>query len=445
MFDNLSTKLQKIFSKLKSYGKLSPKQVKAALREVRLALLEADVNFKVVKDFISRVEEKAVGREVLESLTPAQQVIKIVQDELTNLMGTSTSKLVFASTPPTILMLVGLQGSGKTSATVKLAYYLKNQGKNPLIVAADTYRPAATEQLETLASESGIKVFSKPKAPPDSIAEEGVKDASSKGYDVVIIDTSGRMHADEAMMEELKTVKKKTSPHQIILVVDAMTGQDAVNIATSFKDKVDFDGAILTKLDGDARGGAALSVRAVTGKPIKFVTLGEKVDTLETFHPQRMASRILGFGDMLTLIEKAQDITDEKEVQELKQKIKKEEFTLEDFLEQIKQVKKMGSFEDILNMLPGLPSMLKSGKAPNMSEKDVTRICAIIDSMTPWERQNPSEIDGSRRLRIAKGSGANTQEVNHLLKQFNQTKKLMKQAMEGRLKIKPGKKAFPFI
>ncbi|HEY4687530.1 MAG TPA: signal recognition particle protein [Candidatus Subteraquimicrobiales bacterium] len=447
MFDNLTQRLQKIFSKLKSFGRLSEKQVEEALREVRLALLEADVNFKVVKDFIAKVKERAVGSEVLESLTPAQQVVKIVDEELTKLMGSTQSKLTFASNPPTIIMLVGLHGSGKTTATAKLARHLKSQGKRVMMIAADVYRPAAQDQLKILAEELEIPVFmpsalrGKASSDPVEIAVKGTQEARSSGSDVVILDTAGRFHIDEEMMKELQEAKKRIHPHQILLVADAMTGQDAVNLASVFEEKLDFDGVILTKLDGDARGGAALSIKAVTGKPIKFVSMGEKLDTLEPFHPDRMASRILEMGDILTLVEKAQSQVDAREAQVLQEKLLKDEFNLEDFQKQLKQIKRLGPISEVMKMIPGVSGLVKKVQ---VSDKDVGRLQAIIQSMTPEERKNPEIINGSRRLRIAKGSGTNTQEVNKLLNQFNALKKMVKQLKRGKSPFGLGKNPFPF-
>ncbi|HZD59037.1 MAG TPA: signal recognition particle protein [Anaerolineae bacterium] len=443
MFDNLSGRLQDIFSKLKSHGKLTERDVDAAMREVRLALLEADVNYKVVKDFIAKVKERAIGVEVLESLTPAQQVIKIVNEELTELMGSTESKLSFAPRPPTIVMLVGLQGSGKTTTAAKLSHHLRSTGRRPFLIGADVYRPAAIDQLKTLAEENNIQFYSDdPKTPPLQIVKAGIKAANQQGADVVIVDTAGRLHIDDNMMHELEEIKSEVRPHQILLVVDAMTGQDAVNVAQTFRDKLDFDGVIMTKLDGDARGGAALSIKAVTGRPIKLVSIGEKMDSLEPFHPDRMASRILGMGDVLTLIEKAQASVDEKKAREMEEKLRKAEFTFEDFLEQMEQMQKMGPINQLIKMIPGLGKLPKDMQ---VSDKDMARIRAIIESMTPDERRNPNIISGSRRERIAKGSGTNPHEVNQLLKQFSQTKKLLKQFgnMQGKMKMPKG--PFPFL
>lgn len=427
MFANLSEKLQGVFNNLKKKGKLTEKDLEEALREVRLALLEADVSFKVVKDFIKQVKEKALGQEILESLTPGQQVIKIVNDQLTELMGGTQSKIAVATKPPTIVMLVGLQGAGKTTTTGKLAHLLQKQGKRPLLVAGDIYRPAAIKQLQVLGEKLDIPVFSMgDKQSPVDIAKAGVEYAISHNRDLVLIDTAGRLHINEELMEELKQIKGQVHPHEILLVVDAMTGQDAVNVAESFDQALGIDGLILTKLDGDARGGAALSIKAVTGKPIKFVGLGEKLEALEPFHPERMASRILGMGDVLSLIEKAQANLDENKAKQLHEKMKNQTFDLEDFLDQLRQMNKMGPLDEILAMLPGMGNM-KQLKDMKVDEKQMKRLEAIICSMTRAERRNPDIIDGSRRKRIAGGSGTTVQEVNRLLKQFEQSRKMMKQ------------------
>ncbi|MCL4498698.1 MAG: signal recognition particle protein [Chloroflexi bacterium] len=441
MFDNLSDRLTGIFDKLKGRGKLTEKDVDVALREVRLALLEADVNFRVVKDFIAKVRVRAVGGEVLESLTPGQHVIKIVNEELAELMGSTESKLVLGGRPSVVIM-VGLQGSGKTTSTAKLAYMLRKQGRRPFVVGADVYRPAAVDQLKALADENDFPFYGSATGNPVDIAEKGVSQAIEKACDVVLVDTAGRLHIDDELMNELVEMKKAVKPQQILLVVDAMTGQDAVNVANSFKERLDFDGVVMTKLDGDARGGAALSVKAVTGKPIKLVSLGEKVDSMEPFHPDRMASRILGMGDVLTLIEKAQASVDEKRAAEMEAKLRKADFTFEDFLDQMEQIKKMGPISQIMGMIPGMGKMPKNAQ---VSEKDLARIQAIIQSMTSEERLNPVIISGSRRQRIALGSGTSTHEVNQLLKQFNETKKLLKQfgKMQGRGRMPKG--AFPFM
>jgi signal recognition particle subunit SRP54 len=424
--------MQDIFKRLRGRGRLSEKAVDEAVREIRLALLEADVNFKVVKEIVERIRQKAVGAEVLKSLTPAQQVVKIVHDELTDLMGGSPSKLIFASKPPTIVMLVGLQGSGKTSATAKLAYSLKNEGKRPLMVAADVYRPAAIDQLKILGEELDIPVtIGDEKEKVIEICQRGIRDAQKRDSDAIILDTAGRLHIDDEMMKELIEIKSRIHPHQVLLVADSMTGQDAVNQAKTFEEKLGFDGVILTKLDGDARGGAALSIKAVTGKPIKFVTVGEKPQNLELFYPDRMASRILGMGDILSLVEKAEETVDREKAQALEERMRREEFNLEDFLDQMEQVKRMGSLTDILKMLPS--GMIPSGlKELRLEDKEIDRVKAIIQSMTREERRNPRIINGRRRLRIARGSGTSTTEVNRLLKQFEMMKRMVKQLTEGR-------------
>ncbi len=424
IFSGLSEKLQDTFDKLKGKGKLSEDDVKSALREVKLALLEADVNFKVVKELINKIEERAIGSEVMESLSPGQQVIKIVNEELTDLMGGSQSKLTFSSNPPTVIMLVGLQGAGKTTTISKLAQRLKDDGKDPLLVAGDVYRPAAIKQLQVLGEQLDQPVFSMgDKNDPVDIVKAAVSSAEKNANDVVLVDTAGRLHIDEKLMDELKNIKKAVIPQEILLVVDSMTGQDAVNVAEKFDDNLGIDGVVLTKLDGDARGGAALSISKVTGKPIKFVGVGEKTDDLEPFHPDRMASRILGMGDVLSLIEKAEQEIDEKKAREMEEKLRKEEFTLEDFQEQMSQVRNMGSMKEILGMLPGMGSKIKD---LDMDEGQLDVIEAIINSMTREEKLKPEMINGSRRRRIAKGSGTSVQDVNRLLKQFKQTKKMMK-------------------
>ncbi|OCL27050.1 signal recognition particle protein [Orenia metallireducens] len=447
IFEGLADKLQGAFNKLKGKGKLSEKDVKTALREVKLALLEADVNFKVVKKFIKKIEERAVGHEVLTSLTPAQQVIKIVNEELTELMGGTQSKITFASNPPTIIMMAGLQGAGKTTTVGKLAKLLKSQGKNPLLVAADIYRPAAIKQLQVLGEKVEQPVFTMgDKQDPVDIAKAAISHAESNNNDVVIVDTAGRLHIDEALMDELKNVKKAVKPHEILLVVDSMTGQDAVNVAKNFDEALGIDGVVLTKLDGDARGGAALSISSVTGKPIKFGGFGEKLEDLRPFYPDRMASRILGMGDVLTLIEKAEAQFDEKKARELEEKLRKQEFTFEDFLDQMKQVRNMGPLDEILGMIPGVGKQLKGIQ---VDERELDKIEAIINSMTIEERRNPELIKGSRRRRIANGSGTTVQDVNRLLKQFQQTRKMMRQMGEmskglGSGKMK-GKFKLPFM
>lgn len=442
-FDQLSTKLQDVFKNLKSKGKLTEKDVKGALREVKLALLEADVNFKVVKNFIKTIEARAVGEEVMSSLTPGQQVIKIVNDELVSLMGSTQSKILFATKGITPILMVGLQGAGKTTTTGKLANLIKSQGKRPLLVACDVYRPAAIDQLKKVASQVHVPVFELgTNVNPVEIAKRGVAYAKENNHDVVMIDTAGRLHIDEVLMEELKNIKTEIKPKEILLVVDAMTGQDAVNVAESFNEALGIDGVIMTKLDGDNRGGAALSVKAVTNKPIKYVGMGEKLSELEPFHPERMASRILGMGDMLTLIEKAQQSFDEEKSRELEAKIRKAEFDFNDFLEQMKQVKNMGPIGDLLNMIPGM-NKAKMGDI-NVDEKQVSRIEAIVLSMTNEERHNPALLNLSRKKRIAKGSGCDIAEVNRLVKQFEQMKTMMKQ-FSGMTKGKRSNFKLPFM
>jgi len=423
MFGNLSDRLQAVLGKLTGKGKLSDADVDAAMREVRMALLEADVNFKVVKDFVAKVRERAVGAEVMQSLTPGQTVVKIVLEELTALMGGTESKLVLSSRTPNVIMLVGLQGSGKTTASAKLANLLRKQGKRPMLVACDVYRPAAIDQLEALGRELGVPVHRGEGTDAVAIAREGVRAATQEMRDVAIIDTAGRLHVDEEMMAEAAAIKTAVRPDQILMVVDAMTGQDAVNVANAFAERVDFDGVIISKLDGDARGGASLSVKAVTGKPIKFASVGEKLDALEVFHPERMAKRILGMGDVVSLIEKAQENVDEQAAADLEERLRAGQFTLDDFLAQLRQMRKLGSMRDILGMLPGvkIPADLK------VDEKAFDRTAAIIQSMTKSERDKPQVINGSRRERIAAGSGVTVTDVNNLLKQYAEVKKMIKQ------------------
>lgn len=424
-FEGLTEKLSAAFKKLRSKGRLTEADVKDAMREIRLALLEADVSYKVVKDFVKKVTERAIGSDVLESLTPAQMIVKIVNQELVALMGSENSKISIASKPPTIVMLVGLQGAGKTTNGAKLAGLMKKDGKKPLLVACDVYRPAAIKQLEVVGGQLGIPVFQMGTANPVDIARAAVEHAKKEGFDMVFLDTAGRLHVDEALMEELSNIKEAVHPDEILLVVDAMTGQDAVNAATAFNNQLDINGVMLTKLDGDARGGAALSVKAVTGKPIKFVGTGEKLDQIEPFHPSRMASRILGMGDVLTLIEKAEAAMDQKKAQELEQRLRKNKFTLQDFYDQLVQLKSMGSITDILGMMPGM----NAGALKNVQvdEKALSRTEAIILSMTPYERENPSVINHSRKQRIAAGAGVQVQQINALLKQFEDMQKLMRQ------------------
>jgi signal recognition particle subunit SRP54 len=431
MFDSLSGKLESVFKKLRGRGVLKEEDVKDALREVRLALLEADVNFKVVKDFINRVGERATGQEILSSLTPGQQVIKIVHDELVTLLGGTQAKLHLSPNPPTIIMLVGLQGSGKTTTAGKLAKNFKKDGRRVLLVPADTRRPAAVQQLITLAKQVGVDAYTTNEQDPLSICREAVKQAASSLFEVVVLDTAGRLQIDEPLMEELRKIKSGVKPHEVLFVADAMTGQEAVNIASKFNADLGVDGVVLTKLDGDARGGAALSIRAVTGKPLKFVGMGEKLDALEPFHPDRMASRILGMGDVLSLIEKAQEAVDREEAVKLAKKLRKNSFDLDDFRNQLKQVKKLGGIEQIMGMIPGMGRM----KVPDaqVNEKELTKVDAIISSMTPKERADYTLINGSRRARIAKGSGTQVQDVNRLLKQFAEMRKMMKSMTSGKM------------
>ena len=424
-FESLSDKLSAAFKKLRGKGRLSENDVKEAMREVRLALLEADVSYKVVKDFVKKVTERAVGQDVLESLSPAQMVIKIVNDELVALMGGESVKLNMGDRSPAAVMLVGLQGAGKTTNGAKLAAFMRKQGKRPLLVACDVYRPAAIKQLETVGKQLDIPVFQMGQGNPVDIAKAGIEHAKKHGNDLVFLDTAGRLHIDEALMDELKNIKAAVAPSEILLVVDAMTGQDAVNAASAFDAALGVDGIMLTKLDGDARGGAALSVKAVTGKPIKFAGVGEKLDQIEVFHPDRMAGRILGMGDVLTLIEKAEQAVDEKKAKELEERLRANKFTLTDFYEQLEQLKGMGSMQDILGMMPGVDAKALSGA--NLDEKAMTRTAAIIQSMTPRERENPEIIGSSRKKRIAAGSGTTVIDVNKLLRQFETMRKLMRQ------------------
>jgi signal recognition particle subunit SRP54 len=428
MFESLSDKLDLIFKKLRGHGVMTEENIKDALREVRLVLLEADVNFKVVKDFIEKVKVRAIGSQVLQSLAPGQQVIKIVHDELVSLMGGGEdNSLDLAAKPPVSIMLVGLQGSGKTTTCGKLAKFLKNQRRRPLLVPADVYRPAAIQQLKTLGTQLTLEVFdSRADQDPVDICREALRYAQISGFDTVILDTAGRLQIDEALMEELVRIKTVVEPKEILLVADAMTGQEAVNVATGFDERLDLTGVILTKLDGDAKGGAALSIKAVTGKPIKFVGLGEKLDALDVFYADRLVSRILGMGDVLTLIEKAQSTIDLKEAQKLQHKLKKNQYDLEDFRNQLQQMKKMGSLESIMGLIPGMGKMMKQMEGAQPSEKELKRIEAIIDSMTRDERANPGIINGSRRLRISKGSGTTVQEVNQLLKRFTEALKIVR-------------------
>ena len=444
MFEGLSEKLNNAFKRLRSKGKLTPDDVKVGMREIKMALLEADVNYKVVREFVKTVSERAVGAEVLESLLPGQQVVKIVNEEMIALMGGSQSKLTISPKPPTVVMMVGLQGAGKTTHAAKLANMYKKQGKRPLMVACDVYRPAAIRQLEVLGEQLDIPVFSMgTNVSPVKIAKAGLKEAERRGCDMVFIDTAGRLHIDEELMEELKKIKAEVAPTEILLTIDAMIGQDSVNVAEHFNELLDITGVILTKLDGDTRGGAALSVRHVTGKPIKFIGVGEKMDAIEAFHPDRMASRILGMGDVLSLIEKAEQAFDEKKAAELEQKLRKSLFTLDDYLDQLGQLKKMGNLEQLMGMIPGMKAgALKDAK---IDEGAMARTEAIIRSMTMKEREHPEIIQASRKIRIAKGSGTSVEEVNKLLKQFDQMRKMIKQFSSGGGKRSPfGKMKIPF-
>ncbi|MCI6095178.1 MAG: signal recognition particle protein [Clostridiales bacterium] len=431
-FEGLTEKLSNAFKKLRGKGRLSEADVKESMREIRLALLEADVNYKVVKDFIKKTTERCVGTDVLESLTPAQMIVKIVNEELTALMGSENQKLKIASQPPTVVMLVGLQGAGKTTNGAKLAGLFKKQNKNPLLAACDIYRPAAIKQLQVVGEQLGIPVFEMGQTNPVDIAKAAVAHAVRHGNDMVFLDTAGRLHVDEALMDELKAIKEAVKPDEILLVVDAMTGQDAVSAAKTFDEYLDITGVMLSKLDGDARGGAALSIKAVTGKPIKFIGTGEKLDQIEPFHPGRMASRILGMGDVLTLIEKAEQALDQKKAAELEQRLRQNKFTLADFYDQLTQIKNMGSMQDILGMIPGMGQM----KNMQVDEKALTRVEALIQSMTPYERENPAVLNSSRKRRVALGSGQKVEDVNRLLKQFEQMQQMMKM-MNGK-----GKKKF---
>ncbi|MGG3451361.1 MULTISPECIES: signal recognition particle protein [Bacillaceae] len=447
-FEGLAERLQGTMQKIRGKGKVSEADVKEMMREVRLALLEADVNFKVVKEFVKKVSERSVGQEVMKSLTPGQQVIKVVKEELTELMGGEESRIGTSKRPPTVIMMVGLQGAGKTTTTGKLANLLrKKYNRKPLLVAADIYRPAAIKQLETLGKQLDMPVFSLgDQVSPVEIAKQAIQKAKDEHLDYILIDTAGRLHIDETLMDELKQIKELSTPEEIFLVVDSMTGQDAVNVAESFNEQLGITGVVLTKLDGDTRGGAALSIRAVTGKPIKFIGMGEKLDALESFHPERMASRILGMGDVLTLIEKAQTNVDESKARELEQKMRTMSFTFDDFLDQLGQVRSMGPLDEILKMLPGANKM-KGLNNVQVDEKQIGRVEAIIRSMTREEKQQPEIINSGRRKRIATGSGTSIQEVNRLLKQFEDMKKMMKQmsAMQQKGKKKGGMPKLPFM
>lgn len=439
MFEALSDRLNDIFTGLRGKGALTERDVDTAMREIRLSLLEADVNFKVVKDFVARVKERSIGAEVLQSLTPGQQVVKIVHEELLTTLG-EAARLELSNTPPSIILLAGLQGSGKTTTAAKLALALRKQGHHPLMAALDVYRPAAIDQLISLGKQLNIPVYSEgSKADPVQIAANAVQDARKNANTVVILDTAGRLHIDEAMMSELQHIEQRVKPQEVLLVVDAMTGQDAVHAAEEFHRAVNITGLILTKMDGDARGGAALSIRQVTGVPIKFMGTGEKTDALEVFHPDRLAQRILGMGDVLSLIEKAQEQITEDEAKKLEKKMRTATFNLDDFLNQMRQIRKMGPLTQLVEMIPGMRGAMKQmGGAPDMNDKEVKRIEAIITSMTRQERQNPSIIDGSRRRRIAKGSGTTVQDVNQLLNQFKEMQKMMKQLTSGKMRLPKG-------
>ncbi len=432
-FEGLSDRLESAFQRLKSKGSLTENDVKEAMREVRLALLEADVNYKVAKDFTAKVTERAIGAQVMESLTPAQMVIKIVNEELTDLMGGTQTRLAYASHPPTVIMMCGLQGSGKTTHCAKIARKLKNENHRPLLVACDIYRPAAIKQLQVVGEQVDVPVFEMGQTDPVIIAKEAIKLAKDKGYDYVFIDTAGRLHIDTELMNELKNIKNEVHPHEILLVVDAMLGQDAVTVASTFNDELGLDGLVLTKMDGDTRGGAALSARAVTGKPIKFVGMGEKLDELDYFYPDRMASRILGMGDVLSLIEKAETALDEKKAAKLEEKLRRNKFDLEDLLDQMEQVQKMGSMKDILSMLPGINKKVKD---VDVDDRQLDRMRAIIQSMTVKERRNPDIINPSRKRRIAAGCGMQVEDVNRLLNQYRQMQKMFKQMNSGSMKRK---------
>jgi signal recognition particle subunit SRP54 len=443
MFDNLSDRLESVFKKLKGHGKLTEKNIEDGLKEVRMALLEADVHYKVAKQFIADIKERALGQEVMTSLTPGQQVIKIVNDELTKLMGSQNEDIRLAGSLPISLMLVGLQGSGKTTTAGKLAVFLRKKGRKPFLVPADVYRPAAIDQLKKLGEQLNVPVFpSEPDMDPVLICKDAAAAALKQGCDTLLLDTAGRLHVDEELMAELSRIRDSARPSDILLVADAMTGQDAVNIAKAFDDRLDIGGVILTKMDGDARGGAALSIKAITGKPIKFIGIGEKLSQLEAFHPDRMSSSILGMGDVLTFIEKAQSVVDEKKAAELEKKLRKNEFTLEDFRDQMVRIRKMGSLNDLISMIPGF-SKNKQMKNLQVDEKELVKIEAIINSMTPLERRQHSVINGSRRKRIAKGSGTSVQDINRLLKNYTQVMKMVKKLSKGSMRGM-GKGMLPF-
>ncbi|MBN2365304.1 MAG: signal recognition particle protein [Calditrichaeota bacterium] len=441
MFEDLTAKLETTLKRLRGQGKLSQNNIAESLKEIRRSLLEADVNYKVVKEFVKRIEQKAVGEEVVRSVTPGQQIVKIVHDELVSLMGNTQTELKTAGIPPTVIMLCGLQGSGKTTFAAKLANYLRKKGRHPLLVAADIYRPAAIQQLQVLGRNLNFPVYSENTGDAVKISRNSIKYARENGRDVVILDTAGRMHIDQNMMQELENIKNDLKPQEILFVADGMTGQDAVNAAKEFLERLDFDGVVLTKMDGDARGGAALSIREVTQRPIKFVGIGEKPDAIEPFHPERMASRILGMGDVVSLVEKAQEAVGIQEAQKLEQKLRKEQFNLEDFYSQIQQIKKMGPLDQLLGMIPGIGKQLKN---ISIDDDAFVRVEAIINSMTPRERQKPRIINGSRRRRIAMGSGTRVQDVNQLLNQYEEMRKMFKKLKSGKMKggFRPG--AFPF-
>jgi len=432
MFEEITEKFELLFKKIRGQARITEANISETMRDIRRVLLEADVNYKVVKDFTDRVQQKALGQEVLKSITPGQMLIKIIYDELVSLMGSTRADIKFSPVPPTVIMVVGLQGSGKTTFCAKLANHLKHKGRHPLLVAGDVHRPAAVEQLKQLGEQIQVPVFAMDSEfDAVKIAKNGVEFAKKNYRDVVIVDTAGRMHIDEEMMREVEMVKEAIKPNEILFVVDAMTGQEAVNVAKEFNDRLNFDGVVLTKLDGDARGGAALSIKAVTGKPIKFVSAGEKLDAIEPFYPDRMASRILGMGDIITLVEKAQKQVDEEKAKKLEEKLKKNQFTLEDFREQIREIRKMGPLKEILSMIPGLGSSLRG---IDIDEKELVKIEAIINSMTPEERRKPQIINASRKRRIAMGSGTTVQDVNRLLRQFEEMQKLLKQLNRGKFK-----------
>lgn len=441
MFEDLTSKLDRTLKRLKGQGKLTEKNISDSLKEIRRALLEADVHYRVVKDFLQRVEKKAVGEEVIRSVTPGQQIVKIVYDELVALMGESHSEIKLAGIPPTVIMLCGLQGSGKTTFASKLAFFLRKKGRHPMLVAADIYRPAAVSQLQVLGKNINIPVYAEDGSDPVRICSASIKNAREHSRDVVILDTAGRLHIDDQMMQELAQIKEVVKPHEILFIADGMTGQDAVNVAQQFLERLDFDGVVLTKMDGDARGGAAISIGQVTGKRIKFVSVGEKPDAIESFHPDRMASRILGMGDVVSLVEKAQESVDLEKAEKLEKKLRKDQFTLEDFYEQIQQIKKMGSLEQILGMIPGIGKQLKN--VP-VDDNAFARVEAMINSMTPEERRHPQIINGSRRRRIAMGSGTRVQDINQLLNQFQEMRKMMKKMKLGKFRgaFRPG--ALPF-